>query len=71
MVMEGDLTWDGEHTIQFTDDVLQTRTPEPYVILLTKVTPTNSIKKEIEKKISHENLISGLQCALTVKCTGF
>ena len=21
MVMEGDLTWDGEHTIQYTDDV--------------------------------------------------
>ena len=21
MVMEGDLTWDGEHTVQYTDDV--------------------------------------------------
>ena len=22
MVMEGDLTWGGEHTVQYTDDVL-------------------------------------------------
>ena len=27
MVMEGDVTWDGEHTIQYTDDVLQNCTP--------------------------------------------
>ena len=26
--MEGDLTWSGEHTIQYTDDVLQNCTPE-------------------------------------------
>ena len=33
--MEGDLTWGGEHTIQYTDDVLQNYTSETYIILLT------------------------------------
>ena len=41
--MEGDLTWGGEHTIQYTDDALQNSTPETYRILLTNVTPINSI----------------------------
>ena len=53
--MEGDLTWGGEHSIQYTDDVSQNCTPEPmYIISLTKVTPINSIfknVKKIEKKI--------------------
>ena len=44
MVMEKDLTWGGEHTMQYTDDVLQTHTPEAYIILLNNVTPINSIK---------------------------
>ena len=44
MVMEGDLTWSGEHTIQYTDDVLQNCTPETYIIL-TNVTPVNFILK--------------------------
>ena len=44
MVMEGDLTWGGEHTIQYTDDVLQNCTPETYTILLTDVMPISSIK---------------------------
>ena len=38
MVMEGGLTQCGEHTIQYTDDVLQNCTPETYIILLTNVT---------------------------------
>ena len=38
------VTWDGEHTIQYTDDVLQSCTPETYIILLTNVNPINSIK---------------------------
>ena len=42
--MEGDLTWDDEHTIQYTGDVLQDCTPETYIILLTNVTPINSIQ---------------------------
>ena len=44
MVMEGDLTWGGEHTVQYTDDVLQSCTPETYASLLTNVTPINSLK---------------------------
>ena len=44
MVMEGDLTWGGEHTIQCTDDVLWDCTPETYIILLINVIPINSIK---------------------------
>ena len=41
--MEAELTWGGEHTIQHTDDVFYNCTPETYVILLTDVTPINSI----------------------------
>ena len=44
MVMEGDLTWSGEHIIQCTEDVLQNYTPEACIILLTNVTTMNSIK---------------------------
>ena len=44
MAMEGDLTLGGEHTTQYIDDVLQNRTPETYIIILTNVTPIKSIK---------------------------
>ena len=44
MVTERDLTLDGEHTIQYTDDVLQNCTLENNMILLTNVIPINSIK---------------------------
>ena len=47
MVMEGDMTWGGEHTIQYADDVSQNCTLETYMILLTDVTPINSIKVKI------------------------
>ena len=51
MVMEGDLTWDGENTVQHTPDVLQNCIPETYIILLTNVTPIDSInKKELQKR---------------------
>ena len=46
MVMEGDLTWGGEHTIHYINDLLQNCTPETYVILLTNVTLINSIKEK-------------------------
>ena len=49
MVMERDLTWGGEHTIQCTDKVLQMCIPETYIILLTNVTPIN-MKNEIKLK---------------------
>ena len=45
MMMEGDFTWGGEYTIQHTDDVQGNCAPETYIILLTSVTPINSIKK--------------------------
>ena len=37
MVMEGGVTWGGEHTIQYTNDVLQNCTPDTYMILLTGI----------------------------------
>lgn len=45
MVKEGGPTW-GEHTIQYTDAVLQNCTPETYTILLTNVTPVHSVRSE-------------------------
>ena len=42
--MEGDLTWGSEHTIHYTDDVLQNRTPETYIILLSNATLMTLIK---------------------------
>ena len=48
MVMEGDLIWSGKDTIQYTDDVLQNCTPEIYIILLTNVTPINSINNKLK-----------------------
>ena len=54
MVMEEDLTSGGEHTLQCTNDVLYNYIPETYMILLTNVTPTNSMKtwwyREKEKR---------------------
>ena len=44
MLGEGDLTWGAEHTIQHSGDVLDSCTAETYIILLTNVTPINSIK---------------------------
>ena len=51
MLMGGDWTWGGEHTVQCTDDVLWNCAPETCIILLTSVTPTNSIKKVREAEI--------------------
>ena len=42
--MEGDLTWGGEHTVKYIDDVLQNCTAKSYVISLTNVMQINSIK---------------------------
>lgn len=38
-----EMTWDGEHTIKCTDDVLCNYAPEPYIVLLTNGTSINSI----------------------------
>ena len=55
MVIEGDWTLDGEHTIQYTDDVLQNYTLETYEILLTNVTPINSIKIQAKNFLINGN----------------
>ena len=48
MAMEGGLTWAGEHTMQYTDKFqvynTQNYMPKTYIILLTNVTPMNSMK---------------------------
>ena len=43
MVTEEALTLCGEHTIHYVDDVLKNCILEAYIILLTNVTPINSI----------------------------
>ena len=44
IVIKGDFICSGEHTIQYTDDVLKNCIPEIDIILLTNVTLINSIK---------------------------
>ena len=51
MVTEGDLTLGGEHTMQYTDDVLQNCKLEIYIILLTNVTSINLIFKKLKEGI--------------------
>lgn len=46
MEMEGHQIWDGGHTMQYTDDVLQDCTLETYIMLFTNVTPMNLKKKK-------------------------
>ena len=43
MVMEGDLIWGGEHTTQYTDDVLYTWNLYNFI---NQYHPINSIKKK-------------------------
>ena len=50
MVKEEDLTWGGEHTTQYTNDVLYDWTPEIYIILLTSVTPDKFTTLKRRKK---------------------
>ena len=60
--MGGDLTWGGEHTKQYTDDVLQNCTPETYIILLTneiyEPTQSNSIIAHFTTKLYNQLLFS-------------
>ena len=44
MMIEGDLSFGDEHTVQYTDDVSQNFTLEACIILLTNITPINVIK---------------------------
>lgn len=43
MVTEGDLTLDGKHTMQCTNDILENRTLDTYKILSTNITPIHLI----------------------------
>ena len=47
---EGDLALGGEHTIQYTDDVLQNCTLETCIILPVSATPLNLIKLKPKEK---------------------
>ena len=51
VVLDGDMTWGGEHIVQCTDDVLWNSAPETCTIFFTSVTPIHSIKmkKQIKK----------------------
>ena len=46
MVIEGDLTSGGEHTIQCTDDVSWNCAPEVCIVLLTSVIQIKPIKRK-------------------------
>ena len=61
MEMAVDQTMGGEHTMQYTYDILQSCAPETYIILLTSVTPTNSIKNKQTDKCGRkkENVWEG------------
>ena len=48
--MKEDLTWGGEHTIQYLDGVLQNCTPEIYIHLLTNATPIHLKNIEIKQQ---------------------
>lgn len=39
--MEGDLTWAGEPTVHYTDNVLQNGIPENYIVILINTIPIN------------------------------
>ena len=56
MLMDGDYTLDGEHTVQHTDDVLQNCTLETYIILLTNVTPKQRKRKDKKEKMEKKRI---------------
>ena len=59
MVMEGDLTWGGEHTIRYTDDVIGLYTWKLYNFI-NQCHPKKFNKKEKGKK-NPSTLVSGLK----------
>ena len=71
MVMKGDLTLGDEHTIQYTNDVLENCTLETCISLLINVTPINSMKiKTIH--VFLQNVISSVYNAIHLweECLG-
>ena len=63
-VLVGDLTWGGEHTVQCTEDILWNCAPETCIILLTCITPVNSIKRK-KKQCSSWTEVSTQTCETT------
>lgn len=55
--MGRDLTWGGEHTVHYADDVSQDCTAEANILLLTKVTPVISIEIYILTNTKHINFV--------------
>ena len=68
---EEDLTWGGEHTIQYTDEVLQNCTPKVYIILLTNVAPINSIKKKTSSPHTYFGIWQLLDPCYPILCNIF
>ena len=62
-MMDGDLSLGDEHTIQCIDDVLQNHAPETCTILLTSITPINSIKRGKRKKRNQGSFKRGIYTA--------
>ena len=59
MVMDGALTWGGEHAVHCTGDVLWNCAPEASLILLTSITLKNSIKRGQKEKCKSLRYIVG------------
>lgn len=58
MVMAGDLTLGGEHTVRYTHDILFNYTFVTYIILLTSVTAVSLIKNNEIIKIFLKRKVS-------------
>ena len=50
-ITEGDLIFGGEHTVRYTDEILQTYSPGTYIILLNDITPIKIKRTKTRKKI--------------------
>ena len=67
MMMEGDLTWGGEYTIQCIHDMLYNCAPESYIILLTSVSQKKKKKNQCKGKKRKNILTAQEMCNLTYK----
>ena len=59
MVMDGDLTWGDEHTIQCTYAALWNCAPDTFIILLTNIIPIKSMKRRGKKNYLTPASVSG------------
>ena len=70
-VMEGEQTLGNEHTMQYTDDVLENCTLETCIMLLTNVTPMNLIKKSFIRVWTHGFLFYSVDYTLILSLLTF